>query len=753
MELFAGKCVAIIGAGLLQVPVIKAAQKMGLKTAVVDMNPKAPGVAVADFFVNASTMDAESACYMLEKFHHETHPVHGVLTVGTDASYTVAVCAKKLGLVGVEPEAAINATDKFAMRKALRQAKVPVPDFEMVDTYQKAVEVLERMGSDCVIKPVKNMGARGVRRIFNLDDLKEGFEQAIHHSKSGKVIIEQYVDAPELSIDALVYQGNIYITGAADRIIEYDPFFVETGHIMPSQLPEDLVNFAIETFKNGIRALGITVGAAKGDIKISPSGCYIGEIAARLSGGFMSTYTYPYSSGVDLMSNMVRIALGLEPKDLEQKQYWTSIERAIIAGPGIIRSVDGLEEAKKIPFVKDVFFDSQIGDKIKPPQNNLDKSGHIIVAAPTYREALLASHEAVRAIKIKTTEDDDQLIPENLLNDRARARFNGKCSVCPDCDGVKCRGWMPGVGGIGTGSGFVNAINRIRGIEIIPTYINDAKFVNTEIEFLNNVLDFPLLPGPITGSITNLGGAISELDLARAIVKGANQAGSIGFVGDGATPTKFKIGIKVILENFGRAVPIFKPRFDSSMILERLAAAKDAGAIAAGVDIDAASFATMEMKGQNTSTKTPAEIKELVDAAGIPFILKGILSPGDAESAIKAGVKILIVSNHGGRVSDSLISPVDALPLIRKAVGKDAILILDGGIRSGGDVFKALCLGADLVMIGRPVMIAAVGGGVQGVRQYLNKIGNELRKTMAYTGVKTIRELSGNDKYLYFRKA
>ena len=317
MDNFSGKTVCIIGAGLLQIPVIKAAKAMGLKTVVVDMNPVAPGIRESDYFIQASTMDAEITSLYLEKFHRENMPVSAVLTVGTDASYTVAVCAKKLGLVGIEPEAAINATDKYMMRRALRQAKVPVPDFEIVDTYNKAVEALERMGSDCVIKPVQNMGARGVRRLFNLDDLKEGFDLAMHYSKSGKAIIEQYIDAPELSIDSLVWNGNISITGVADRIIEYDPYFVETGHMMPSRLPEDLIHFALDTFKNGVRALGLTVGAAKGDVKVSQSGCYIGEIAARLSGGFMSAYTYPYSSGVDLMSNMVRIALGLEPEGLQ----------------------------------------------------------------------------------------------------------------------------------------------------------------------------------------------------------------------------------------------------------------------------------------------------------------------------------------------------------------------------------------------------------------------------------------------------
>jgi len=743
MEKFDNKTIAIIGAGLLQLPVIKAAKKLGLKVVVVDINPLACGVKEADYYIQSSTLDAETTAEKLEKFDKEISKISAVLTVGTDASYTVAVCAKRLGLPGIEPDVAIKATNKYEMRKTLISAKVPVPDFEIVDSYNKACEVIERMGSDCVVKPLQNMGARGVRRVCNLEDLKEAFDLALQYSKDRKVLIEQYIDAPELSIDALIYNDNIYITGVADRIIEYDPYFVETGHIMPSRLSEDLIGYAIETFKSGIKAIGINIGAAKGDIKVSSSGCYIGEIAARLSGGFMSAYTYPYSSGVDLMTNIIYISLGLPPVDISPKKNWCSIERAIIAPPGIISKIEGLSEVKNIKYVNDVFFDAKIGDKVAFPKNNLDKQGHIIVAAPTYREAIISSHRAIQTVRVKTdyVEDPDTYIPENQILEKAKARFNGKCLVCSDCDGQKCKGWMPGVGSTGNGGGFTRTIAKLREIQIVPTYIHENFTPSTNTNIFGFKLDTPVLPAPITGALTNLGGAITELELARSIVKGANHAGSIGFLGDGATPNKYKISIRVILENFGMAIPIFKPRYNKEMIFERLNEAEDAGAIAAGMDIDAASFLTMEMKGQNTSTKSVEELKEIIACTNLPFVVKGILSTKDAELALKAGAKAIVVSNHGGRISDSIISPVECLEEVSKAVGKDVLIIYDGGIRSGADVFKVIALGADLVMIGRPVMIYAVGGGIQGVRQYIDKITNELKKMMVFTGIKSIEEI------------
>jgi biotin carboxylase/isopentenyl diphosphate isomerase/L-lactate dehydrogenase-like FMN-dependent dehydrogenase len=746
-----GKTLLVIGAGLLQLPVILKAKELGMETVVVDGNPNAVGIKAANHFIRSSTLDIESTLYEAEKFHTSVKNIDGVLTVGTDASYTVAMCAKKLGLTGIEPEAAMRATDKFLMRKALRAENVPVPDFEIVDAHNKAIEIFEKLEGDCVIKPVSSMGARGVRRITHLDDLKEAYEQAKSFSPSGKVVIEKFIEAPELSIDALIYDGKVHVTGIADRIIEYDPYFVETGHIMPSELPDEQLSYAAEIFEKGIRAIGITVGAAKGDIKISSSGCFIGEIAARLSGGFMSTYTYPYSSGVDLMENVIYIALGLPPADLTPKKEWVSIERAIIAPPGVIQSIKGIEEAKKIQYVTNIFFDAKVGDKVISPRNNLDKSGHIIVAAPTRHEAILASHEAVRAIQVETIEDDDQKLPQLEMDEFAKEQFNGRCFVCEDCNGVRCKGMLPGMGGIGTGLGFIRSVERLRRINLIPNYISPTKDIDTSIELFGMHLDIPVMPAPITGAITNLGGAITELNLARSIVKGANQAGTVGFVGDGATPTKYRIGVRVILENFGMGIPVFKPRFDQELITQRIDAARESGALAVGMDIDAASFKTMEMKKQNTSTKTFEELKELVDyAAEMPFMLKGVLSVQDAKMAIKAGCKALIISNHGGRVSDNLLAPIDALIRIREVIGDEAVLILDGGVRSGGDVAVAIACGADAVMIGRPVTIAAVGGRTQGVRQYFQRIGMELKRMMTLLGISDIQSLKNNKEILYF---
>src|SRR5271157_3691845 len=218
------------------------------------------------------------------------------------------------------------------------------------------------------------MGARVVIRFDNPNQLPDAFKFSKNASTSGEIIMEEFMDGPELSIDAIIYKEEITITGVADRIIEYPPYFIETGHNMPSALAKETLDEACKIMKQGIKALGINIGAAKGDIKITKNGPMIGELAARLSGGFMSAYTYPYSTGVDLMKAVIEVALGQEPGNLEPVISMTAIERAIIPKLGIVKKIIGLEEALKVPGIKDIFINVKPGEKVIQPRSNVEKA-------------------------------------------------------------------------------------------------------------------------------------------------------------------------------------------------------------------------------------------------------------------------------------------------------------------------------------------------------------------------------------------
>jgi len=199
-------------------------------------------------------------------------------------------------------------------------------------------------------------------------------------------------------------------------------------------------------------------------------------------------------------------------------------------------------------------------------------------------------------------------------------------------------------------------------------------------------------------------------------------------------------GIDAIKKNDGKGIPIIKPRAQDE-IIKRIRLAEEAGALAVGVDIDGAGLVTMALKGQPVSPKSPSEIEELVKATKLPFILKGIMTLKEAEIAYNLGVSAIVVSNHGGRILDHTPGVAEVLPEIADKLKGKITIIADGGVRSGVDVLKLLALGADAVLIGRPVVVAVFGGGREALKLYFDTIKSELKQAMLLTGVASVKNV------------
>lgn len=420
------KAVLILGAGLMQGPAIKAAKELGFKVYVADGNPSAVCVPEADCFEKIDLKNKEALADFAERIKKENE-LCAVFTAGTDFSANVAYVAEKNGLPGHSYESCLNASNKVRMRGCFKKECVPSPDFEDVELLklEKLIKEAARVSYPKVIKPVDNMGGRGCRLVRNADELKEAVENAIKNSRSSHAIFEDYMEGPEYSIDSIVHKGTLTITGFADRHIYYPPYFIETGHTMPSQSDEKIKNELIATFALGIKALGLTEGVAKADIKYTKNGPMIGEIAARLSGGYMSGWTYPYASDCYLTKEALKISAGMEPDclienrkpvkwqphdsvnkseqpfelyELETKKV--SAERAWISIPGVIARVEGLDEAANVSFVKDVLPRTKAGDKVNFPRNNVEKCGNVITCAPSHEEAVSAACKALSKITL-----------------------------------------------------------------------------------------------------------------------------------------------------------------------------------------------------------------------------------------------------------------------------------------------------------------------------------------------------------------
>ena len=415
------KRVFMLGAGFMQGVAIRAARALGCTVVAADGNPSAVCATEADGFV---CIDLKDTARLIDyaRYLQQNGGLDAVFTAATDFSAAVAAVAAACGLRGHTLEAALNATDKVRMRGCFRKAGVPSPAFVELSAADLAapVNTLEqRLGElaghfPLVVKPVDNMGARGCSLVKGLSGLQEAVVTAVRHSRSGRVIVEEYIEGSEFSIEGLVFGGRLYITALADRHIFFPPYFIEMGHTIPSDCPQEIADEVMSVFEHGVHALGLTDGAVKGDILVRNGKAFVGEIAARLSGGYMSGWTVPYSCGLDITAAALTLALGGSPRlhtcgknsfviPLKQNCQFVSAERAWISIPGQVAAVSGLEAARAAPFVKDVFPRAGVGDTVVFPQNNVEKCGNVLSAAPSRAEAVQASEEACRKIVLRLT--------------------------------------------------------------------------------------------------------------------------------------------------------------------------------------------------------------------------------------------------------------------------------------------------------------------------------------------------------------
>ncbi len=397
------KSILILGGGVMQLPAMRIARRMGWKVAVAAREVISEAQALADRVLLADLSDP-AAVLDAARCDRRRHGLDGVFTAGTDFSTTAAAVARGLGLPGLPVAVTEDATDKVRMRTLLQRQGVPCPRFLPLRAVADCAAVNGEMPFPLVVKPVDNMGARGVRRVDSRGELEQAVALALQASRSGRALVEEYLEGPELSIDAISFRGRITLCGVADRHIRFPPCFVEMGHTMPTALDEAAVRLAVAVFRRGVRALGIDGGAAKGDVKVTPRGAFIGEIAARLSGGYMSGWTFPFSSGVEVTAAALRVAVGLPPGSMRPVRRWTSAERAFISIPGIVAAVEGADSIDRVEEgegVREIFYRAAPGQRVVFPANNMEKCGNILSAAPDRERAVELAEEAVRSIFLR----------------------------------------------------------------------------------------------------------------------------------------------------------------------------------------------------------------------------------------------------------------------------------------------------------------------------------------------------------------
>ena len=225
------------------------------------------------------------------------------------------------------------------------------------------------------------------------------------------------------------------------------------------------------------------------------------------------------------------------------------------------------------------------------------------------------------------------------------------------------------------------------------------------------------------------------------MLNAAANYGVTGFTEDGVDPQIMKDAVKDMISLGGLGVPTIKP-WNKEAVFEKLDILNENGIFAAAMDVDGAGLPFLKAMNPNAGSKTVSEMKEIIDYAKMPFIVKGIMTVAGAKKAVEAGAKGIVVSNHGGRVQGGTPSTCEVLPAIAEAVKGQTVIFVDGGIRSGVDVFRAIALGADAVLIGRPILNSIYGAGEEGFRVFMDKIVGELTSTMTMCGASSLMEIT-----------
>ena len=324
--------------------------------------------------------------------------------------------------------------------------------------------------------------------------------------------------------------------------------------------------------------------------------------------------------------------------------------------------------------------------------------------------------------------------------DRSREQIGPYCKSCKICNGLACKNTIPGPGAKGLGTGFIRNYQKWQELCVNMDTICENGPADTTFDFFGHRLVLPVMAGPVGAMQLHYGDRYNDMEYNDLLVSACAKAGILAFTGDGTNPAVMEGASKAIAANHGAGVTTVKP-WNKEEVFRKLDMAKASGAWAIAMDIDAAGLPFLKNLTPPAGSKTVEELKEIADYAQVPFILKGIMTVRGAEKAVKAGAKAIVVSNHGGRVLDQCPATAEVLPEIVEAVGKDVMVLVDGGIRTGTDVFKALALGAKGVLIARPFVNMVYGGGLEGPAALVAKLKAELEDTMLMCGAHSLAEI------------
>lgn len=395
-----GRKMMILGASALQVPAIKKAKELGYEIILVDYDPEAVGFPLADVKLVVSTLDKEEVYRQALIYQPDV-----VITSTSDGPVsTAAYVNEKLGKrPDLAYEDSLCATVKSYMRERLRQYHVPIPEYYAVESYMEFERAVKQLGFYCIIKPADNAGSRGVVLLDESyrrpDKLKQAYRYSRSNSRNGTVMVEEFMTGAEVSVEAMTVEGQTTILAITDKMITPPPYFVELGHSEPSLLKEEIQDRIRQVALQAVKAIRLVNGPSHTEIKVTPQGPKVVELAARLGGDFITSRLVPLSTGVDMVGNSVLLAAGHKVELSPARRRGAAI-RFLQAPEGIIESIETDSRLHGLKGLEDWVLYKKAGDRVNGIRSSNDRLGYVVATGENAEEAIGNAERALKLIHI-----------------------------------------------------------------------------------------------------------------------------------------------------------------------------------------------------------------------------------------------------------------------------------------------------------------------------------------------------------------
>lgn len=335
----------------------------------------------------------------------------------------------------------------------------------------------------------------------------------------------------------------------------------------------------------------------------------------------------------------------------------------------------------------------------------------------------------------------------NEILKKAAGLVGPYCKACPVCNGRACGNIMPGPGSKVPGNTAARNYDKWQDIFVNMDTLCPNAEPDISFELFGRSFSAPVFIAPLGALPMHYGDKHTDITYNRILINATYNYGLCALTGDGVDPKVMQNAAKDMAEVEGVGIPTIKP-WNKEFVFEKIDLLNELGIFAVAMDVDGAGLPFLKAMNPNAGRKSVEEMREIINYAKMPFMIKGIMTVRGAQKAVEAGADAIVVSNHGGRVQGCTPATAEVLPAIAKAVKGKVKIFVDGGIRSGVDVFKALALGADAVLIGRPVIPFIYAEGEEGFKVYMDRIVSQLKDTMTMCGTPSLADIGEGNVFI-----